>query len=217
MNQFDFKCQEKTILIIDDELINLEIIQNYLADYGFEIMVARFGESGLEKALYGMPDLILLDIMMPGLDGFETCRRLKADEKTKDIPVVFLSALTDVEDKVQGFAVGGVDFIAKPVQEEEVLARIGTHLQLRHLQKELEEKNARLNSALDTGNIVNVAIGVLMERHRLSRQEAFDILRQYARSERLKVQNVAEEILNSLEVINLWPANKPDLTRNIKK
>lgn len=202
-NIFDFECSDYTILIVDDELSNLKVMESYLETYGFEIMVARSGDSALEKAKKGAPNLILLDIMMPGMDGFETCTYLKSDEVLASIPVIFLSALTDIEDKVKGFAAGAVDFISKPAQEEEVLVRVGTHLKLRHLQQQLEEKNNRLDSALGTGNVVNVAIGILMERHKLEREEVFAILRKRARSERRKLKVVAEEILDSLRLINL--------------
>jgi CheY-like chemotaxis protein len=95
-----------------------------------------------------LPDLILLDIVMPGMSGYELCEHLKADEKTRDIPIIFISALDEVADKVRGFSVGGVDYITKPFQAEEVLARVGTHLTLRELQKRLEAQNTELQEAL---------------------------------------------------------------------
>lgn len=132
------------ILIVDDNPSNLSVLADYLEDCGFTTRVATNGELTLQRAQRIQPALILLDVMMPpGIDGFETCRRLKADEKTKDIPVIFMTALSSIEDKVKGFAVGGVDYITKPIQYEEVLARVTTHLRIRdltiHLNAKVEE------------------------------------------------------------------------------
>jgi signal transduction histidine kinase len=138
------ESQNCTILIIDDEPANLAVVANYLADHGFQILVAQNGETGLEMAQQDQPDLILLDVMLPGIDGFEVCRRLKADERTWEIPVLFMTIVTRVEDKVKGFEVGGVDYIAKPFQKKEVLARVTTHLRLRDLTGRLQEAKETL-------------------------------------------------------------------------
>ena len=135
---------EPTILIIDDDPANLGVISASLEDHGFQILVARDGKSGLQKARYARPGLVLLDVLMPGLDGFEICNRLKNDSITKDIPVIFMTALTATEEKVKGFETGGVDFITKPFQEDEVLARVRAHLSLRMMQRQLKENNDRL-------------------------------------------------------------------------
>ncbi|HEX2959923.1 MAG TPA: ATP-binding protein [Chitinispirillaceae bacterium] len=146
-----------TILIVDDQPKNLAVIGDYLMQFGFTILVSQTGVGGLRRARDVMPDLILLDVLMPDMDGFETCRRLKADESTRNIPVIFMTALTGVEDKVKGFELGGVDYITKPIQHEEVLARVKTHLQIVNQKKQLElqafdlEKiNIRLNSEIET-------------------------------------------------------------------
>ena len=110
-NLAEFDLQEQTILIIDDDPTNLRAITIYLEKLGPTILVAQNGESGLERALLGQPDLILLDIMMPGIDGFETCRRLKEHETTREIPVIFMTALSETVDKVKGFDVGAVDYL----------------------------------------------------------------------------------------------------------
>jgi class 3 adenylate cyclase len=128
--------QTATILVVDDNINNLKVITQYLENEGFEIMTARDGRDGLEKALRGRPDLILLDVLMPEMDGFETCRRLKADERTHNIPILFMTALDNVDDKVRGFTAGGVDYITKPFQAEEVMARVKTHLTLYQLQRQ---------------------------------------------------------------------------------
>jgi len=132
--------EDHTILIIEDNPNNLSVIVEYLEEAGFKIVVARNGEMGLKRAQFALPNIILLDVMMPGIDGFETCRRLKADEKTCGIPVIFMTALDSPEDKVKGFEVGGVDYITKPIQHEEVLARVTTHLHIRDLTVKLNAK-----------------------------------------------------------------------------
>lgn len=108
-----------------------------------------------------------------------------------------MTGLTELEDKLKAFAVGGVDYITKPFQEPELLARISVHLQISNLQNELLDKNARLEGALDTGNVVNVAIGILMEQKKIKRDEAFEIIRSQARSQRVKVSVIANDILAS--------------------
>ena len=132
--------QNHTLLIVDDNPNNIGVIVDYLGTYGFEMVVAKNGEMGLKRAKAAQPDLILLDVLMPGIDGFETCRRLKADEKTGDIPVIFMTALDSSEDKIKGFEAGGVDYVTKPIQHEEVLARITTHLRIRDLTLHLNAK-----------------------------------------------------------------------------
>jgi two-component system, NtrC family, sensor kinase len=130
-------CQQNSILIVDDIPTNIKVLVDYLNQSGFKISVAKSGESALEKAQKVSPDLILLDIMMPGIDGFETCRRLKANPQIQKIPVVFMTALSDVTDKVKGLQLGAVDYITKPIQLEEVLARIHVHLALRNAELQL--------------------------------------------------------------------------------
>ncbi|MDX2242419.1 MAG: response regulator [Leptolyngbyaceae cyanobacterium bins.302] len=136
--------EQGTILVVDDTPTNLEVLFDFLNHAGFRVLFAEDGESAIEKAQYATPNLILLDILMPGIDGFETCRRLKASEATRSIPVIFLSALTDTVDKVKGFSLGAVDFITKPLQYEEVVARVETHLQLQTLTKQLQIQNEQL-------------------------------------------------------------------------
>jgi two-component system sensor histidine kinase/response regulator len=138
-----------TVLIIDDSPTNLGVIVDYLEE-GFEIMTARDGEAGFEIARQAQPDLILLDVMMPGIDGFETCMRLKALEATRDIPVIFMTALTDTESKVKGFELGAVDYVTKPLQPKEVLARVSAHLRLRAMARDLQRQAAELQAANQT-------------------------------------------------------------------
>ncbi|MGL5924354.1 response regulator [Chroococcidiopsis sp.] len=138
-----------TILVVDDTPTNLEILFDFLTNYGFKILIAEDGESALQKAAYASPDLILLDILMPGIDGFETCSRLKASESTREIPVIFMTALSETADKVKGLQVGAVDYVTKPLQHEEVLARVQTHLRLRSLTKQLRAQNVQLEQEIE--------------------------------------------------------------------
>jgi len=133
-----------TILIIDDVPANVGALFDFLKSYGFKILVAEDGASGLQKAEYVAPDLILLDVMMPGLDGFETCQRLKTNPKTKEVPVIFMTALSDTPYTLKGFELGAVDYVTKPIQQEEVLARINAQLMVSGYYKDLKAKNHQL-------------------------------------------------------------------------
>ncbi len=135
---------DATILMVDDTPANLHVLIDYLDDTGYNLLVATNGHLALERARSNTPDLILLDVLMPGLNGFETCRRLKADPVTANIPVIFMTALSEPHDKLEGFQAGGVDYITKPIEHAEVLARIKTHLTLRRLQLALASANEEL-------------------------------------------------------------------------
>ncbi|MDR9416497.1 MAG: hybrid sensor histidine kinase/response regulator [Gracilimonas sp.] len=134
------KLQDSLILIVDDTQANLKLLSNVLANEGYNYIEATNGEEAIGLAKENKPDLILLDIMMPGLNGYEVIRELKDIDELSEIPVIFLSSLTDTNDKVQAFREGGVDYITKPFQKEEALARIRAHLQIRFLQKQLNER-----------------------------------------------------------------------------
>ena len=143
-----------SILIVDDTPDNLRLLTQLLkADY--RVRPFQSGAQALEAILFTPPDLILLDIMMPEMDGFQVAARLKADPQMQDIPVIFISALDDVESKIKAFTVGGVDYVTKPFQEKEVLARVQTHLALRNLQRELRTANERLSLQLEELHLRN--------------------------------------------------------------
>ncbi|WP_353572129.1 hybrid sensor histidine kinase/response regulator [Candidatus Albibeggiatoa sp. nov. BB20] len=149
MNNADFQHNEQhyptgTLLIVDDIPANLTVLLKFLTHEGFKVLMAKNGESALKKINLAKPELILLDVMMPGMSGFEVCEHLKQQEHTKDIPVIFMTALAETVDKVRGFQLGASDYITKPFQQEEVLARINAHLKLYRLQHELVEKNHKL-------------------------------------------------------------------------
>ena len=138
-----------TILIVDDTPNNLQVLFSYLETAGFRVLLAEDSESALQIAQSQSPDLILLDVLMPNVDGFTTCSQLKSQVATKDIPVIFLTALSDTINKVQGFKLGGVDYITKPIEQEEVLVRVQTHLHLRNMGRALVTQNRELKTALD--------------------------------------------------------------------
>ncbi|GAB6041884.1 hybrid sensor histidine kinase/response regulator [Endothiovibrio diazotrophicus] len=133
-----------TLLLVDDSPVNLELVVESLELEGHEVLVALDGMEALERAARVVPDLILLDVMMPGIDGFEVCRRLKADPVTGEIPVIFMTSLSAMQNEVEGFAAGGVDYLTKPLHVDEVRARVNAHLRLRTLHRQLEEKNRAL-------------------------------------------------------------------------
>jgi PAS domain S-box-containing protein len=136
------------ILVVDDHPDNLELLYFYLSDSDYKVEFASDGKSAIQKVEAVEPDLILLDVMMPGIDGFETCRRLKAHELSKDIPVIFMTALSETVDKVKGFNAGAVDYITKPIQVDDLKARVRTHLTIRNLNRSLVEQNQRLQAEI---------------------------------------------------------------------
>jgi phosphoserine phosphatase RsbU/P len=136
-----------SILVVDDTPANLQVLAGMLKERGYKVRPVPSGKLALLAARRDPPDLILLDINMPEMNGYEVCEHLKADDKLKGIPVIFISALTEPLDKVKAFAIGGVDYLTKPFQMEEMHARVETHLKLRRLQTELEETNVRLAQA----------------------------------------------------------------------
>lgn len=168
------------VLIVDDQPKNLDLLVDYLDNSGLSLTVATSGEEALAISHMNTPDLVLLDVMMPGLDGYQVCQRLKMQPGTRDLPVIFMSALTDTDSKVKGFAAGAIDFLTKPLQREEVLARINAHLTIARQRRELQDKNLQLaslnrelqeqiNRRLQTEDALNLAGERLSA---LTRQEA---------------------------------------------
>ena len=140
--------EKGTILLVDDHPQNLRLLSDLLEEQGYEVQQALNGTIALQAIPRACPDLILLDIHMPELDGYTVCQRLKANSQTQDIPVIFVSALNEAWDKVKAFSVGGNDYISKPFKTVEVLARVENQLKVRRLQQELQEKNRQLQEAL---------------------------------------------------------------------
>lgn len=156
----------RDILIVDDEVANLKLLSQILSQHDYQVRPAERPQLAIDSAINQPPALILLDVKMPGMDGFEVCRRLRQDKRTHDVPVIFISALHETKDKVRGFEVGGMDFITKPFQEEEVLVRVRTHIELRNMQLNLEELVARRSAELANseakyrGLVENSIVGV---------------------------------------------------------
>jgi diguanylate cyclase (GGDEF)-like protein len=160
---------EGTILLVDDSPTDLRVLFNCLTDAGFTVLMAQDGESAIHKARDARPDVILLDIIMPGIDGFETCRRLKAHQSTRNIPVIFMTALSQTAVSVKGFQLGAVDYIIKPTQPEIILARVTTHLTIQKLQHSLQAQNARLQREIQQRQQAEAALQKANEElHRLA-------------------------------------------------
>lgn len=154
---------ESIILVVDDNPANLNVLFDIFGDMKYDVLFASDGESCLRLVETEYPDLILLDVMMPGIDGFETCRRLKANDRTKEIPVIFMTALSETLDKVRGLELGAVDYITKPIQPEEVLARVKTHLTLRKMYRMLQDREVHLSTLVEekTRLVTNVTIALV--------------------------------------------------------
>ncbi|HVP58267.1 MAG TPA: response regulator [bacterium] len=137
------------IMVVDDTPHNLRLLENLLVERGYRVFALPNGEMALRAAAKNPPDLVLLDVDMPGLNGYEVCQRFKADRKLAEVPIIFISALAETEDKVRAFEVGGVDYVTKPIKLDEVAARVATHLKIRALQANLEEHNRHLQDIVD--------------------------------------------------------------------
>ncbi|HAT33533.1 MAG TPA: hybrid sensor histidine kinase/response regulator [Janthinobacterium sp.] len=196
-----------TVLIIDDTPANVAVLADYLEDQGLRVLVAQDGEEGLARASFASPDLILLDVMMPGMDGFETCRRLKALPEVKDIPVIFMTALTDTSNVVTGFAVGGVDYVTKPIQIEEVLARIHTHLALRAMHCQLSAQNLVLQQEVAMRLEMSAQLQLVSDEQQLLIVKLQQAHEQLLQSEKMAsigqlAAGIAHEINNPIGFVN---------------
>ncbi|MGJ3251033.1 MAG: sensor histidine kinase [Elainellaceae cyanobacterium] len=204
----DFQPQKSnTLLVVDDNPDNLRVLSQFLGQSDYEVLVARDGETAIRRAEYASPQLILLDVMMSGIDGFETCRRLKSNPATQHIPVIFVTALSETVDRVKGLSLGAVDFITKPFQHDEILARIHVHLRLRQLNHALEEKNSLLQNEI-----------IKRAKAQASLRQALEDLKyaqaQIVQSEKMSslgrmVAGIAHEINNPVHVVqgNLFHIN----------
>lgn len=197
--------QGSSILVVDDNPANLGVLYQFLSRAGYRVLASQDGEAALETAAKERPDLILMDVMLPGEDGFSVCRRLQADPKTEQIPVIFVTALTQVEDKLAGFDAGGVDYITKPFQREEVLARIGAHLTINKQAEELAFANAskdRFFSIL--AHDLRGPFGGLLNATELLASSADDMSLQQVKEMAATVHGSARQTYELLEKLLEW-------------
>ncbi|MFC1850441.1 sigma-54-dependent transcriptional regulator [candidate division CSSED10-310 bacterium] len=189
------------ILIVDDDVLNLEMLRILFTRAGQEVLTTVNGHQALQLAESHKPDIILLDIIMPEIDGYETCRLFKKNKELQQIPIIFMTVLNEIGDKIRGFEVGGVDFISKPVQNEEVLARIATHLALRKLQEKLEEANEELELRVTERTAELARSNADLRAEIVHRKRAEELLRNaLAEVERLKNRLQAENIYLQEEI-----------------
>ena len=227
--------ERSTILIVDDNPTNLSVLFEYLTAVGFRVLSAESGESALTRVQHAIPDLILLDIMMPGLDGYKTCERLKQIKEVEHVPVIFMTALHDAQSKVRAFNSGGVDYVTKPFQQEEVLARIRTHLRLRDLQRSLQKQlhereemiqdlNAyasmvahELRSPLNT--IVGVAEALASSEKLVAPEDHLQMIR-FMHQSGIKLSTIVEELLILASVrdaeVELEPILMVEVIENVR-
>ncbi|MCU0542359.1 MAG: response regulator [Oscillatoriaceae cyanobacterium Prado104] len=176
MNQSNFPTFRGSILIVDDSLNNLSLLDRILSRKGYKVRLAASGKLALEAIALTQPDLILLDIMMPDMDGYEVCQHLKASESTRGIPIIFLSALVEVADKVRGFSLGGVDYITKPFEPTEVVARVENQLRMRELELQLREKNLMLRREIAYREQAEVETRLLLETTKFQKEQIEELL-----------------------------------------
>ncbi len=193
-----------TVLVADDTPANLSLLASTL-NKTYRVQLANSGAKALEISLKKAPDLIVLDVMMPEMDGYETCRRLKADERTRHVPVLFLTALTQPEDEARGFEVGGADFIHKPFNPATVKARVSTHLQLKSWHDALRDRNAWLQSALESR---------LQEVDRL-RDATFHVMISFAEFRDEDTGNHVRRTQEYVRVLATWLCQQPDSSVNL--
>ncbi|MCP4345951.1 MAG: response regulator [Desulfobacterales bacterium] len=203
------KAPKATILVVDDTPLNLRFLSGILGEEGYAVRGVSDGAVALSSVQADPPDLILLDIMMPVFSGYEVCEKLKADELTRDIPVIFISALNEVTDKVKGFCLGGVDYITKPFQIDEVLARVKTHLDLRNLQKKLQEKANELHRAKKTIEAANRTLEERVRKELEKRRKQQELLIHKSKLESLGTlaAGIAHEINQPLSGIAMGVEN----------
>ncbi len=201
------------ILVIDDKPDNLRLLSNILIIEGYKVRKVLNGRLAIDAAQLDPPDLILLDIMMPAPDGYEVCQTLKENPKTKDIPIIFLSALDTLADKVKALSVGGVDFITKPFQQEEVLARVKTHLQIRRLNQSLQNQNQQLEQEIQRRQQVEAELQKTLQE--LQATQAQIVVKEKLASLGALMAGIAHELRNPLNFVNNYAEGSVELLEEI--
>ncbi len=176
MNQSYSQKVKGRILIVDDSLNNLTLLERILSRKGYQVTVASSGKLALDSVNLTQPDLILLDIMMPAMDGYEVCIRLKSNDRTRSIPIIFLSALVEVSNKVKAFNAGGVDYITKPFEPIEVVARVENQLRMRELEMQLMEKNQMYRREIAFREEAEIEARLLLETTKFQKEQIEDLL-----------------------------------------
>lgn len=204
------------ILIVDDQPDNLNLLIGLLSEQGYIVRPALSGKLALRSIQSTLPDLILLDIMMPEMDGYEVCTQLKASERTQDIPIIFISALNEVFDTVKAFSLGGADYITKPFQPQEVLVRIENQLRIRRLSEQLLEQNAKLAEEIEERKRVEEALrqaSIVEERNRMAR-EIHDTLAQAFTGILMQLGAASRIMAQDPEAAKVYIAQARDLSRS---
>jgi PleD family two-component response regulator len=200
------QADQYEILIVDDNSDNLRFLKLTLEKRGYLVRAASDGPLALQSVSAKLPDLILLDVKMPEMDGYEVCRRLKSDDRSREVPVIYISALNETIDKVKGFKSGGIDYITKPIEPEEVYARVETHLSLRDLQKKLQDKITQLQKAMDEIKILRGIIPICIYCKKIRNDEGcWEQMEQYIRNRSEAefshgiCQECAKKVLNGID------------------
>ncbi|MEM8676302.1 MAG: response regulator [Cyanobacteria bacterium P01_G01_bin.67] len=217
---FKFDIKNHNILIVDDNPTNLSVIVDYLEGSGLNVLVSQDGKSSLKRAKYAKPGIILLDVLMPGIDGYETCRRLKSEPETQNIPIIFMTALSSTEDKVKGFEAGAVDYVTKPIQPAEVLARIKLHLQLRFMTQTLTRQNEVLKVEVEQRKAVQSrlrTINAKLEQEAQERVAAQKALKQLNLELEVRVAKRTKLLAQSNQQLQQEIADRKQAEAKLKK
>lgn len=194
-------CEKGKVLIVDDTTTTISMLNAALMGNGYSVFVATNGEKAIKRAELVLPDIILMDILMPELDGYETCKAIKSKEKTKNIPVIFMSALTDTFDKVKSFKVGAVDYITKPVDLDELLSRVNTHITMGRLQNELVELNTNLEDKVKKRTEDLEKSNLLLQSEVADRKNAEETLKKTVKEKELLLKELNHRTKNNMSVI----------------
>jgi len=196
-------ASKSLIMIIDDEAENIEFLRDLLDQFGFNLLVASNWNDALRLLEDSLPDIILLDVLMPEMDGFEVCRRIKENKKTRDIPILFMTALTDPVNKVTGLELGGADYITKPFQKEEVLTRLKTHFVMRQLQLQLQKTRQTLDDEVSFRTRELTKSNEQLKKELIEQKRMEKILKQAQKMEAISTlsRGIAHDFNNILSII----------------